>query len=64
LTILNPQLSIINYQFSIIMELAAEYERDFYSWLAENARLLREGKLAKLDAANIAEELERLPLFA
>jgi hypothetical protein len=42
------------------MELTAEYEKDFYLWLTENARLLREGKVAKIDAANIAEELESM----
>ena len=38
----------------------AEYERDFYSWLMEQARLLREGRLDALDRDNLAEEIESL----
>ncbi len=38
----------------------AEYERDFYSWLMEQARLLREGRLDVLDRDNLAEEIEAL----
>jgi hypothetical protein len=38
----------------------AEYERDFYSWLVEQARLLREGRLDALDRENLAEEIESL----
>ncbi len=38
----------------------AEYERDFYSWLTEQARLLREGRLDALDCDNLAEEIEAL----
>lgn len=34
------------------------YETDFHAWAIQNARLLREGKLTKLDAEHIAEELE------
>ena len=34
------------------------YERDFYKWLSEQARALREGKLTALDAENLAEEIE------
>lgn len=36
----------------------AEYERDFYSWLLEQARHLREGRLDALDGDNLAEEIE------
>jgi hypothetical protein len=36
----------------------AEYERDFYSWLREQARHLREGRLEALDRDNLAEEIE------
>lgn len=36
------------------------YETDFYAWAIQNARLLREGKLTKLDAEHIAEELESM----
>ncbi len=38
----------------------AEYERDFYSWLMEQARHLREGRFAALDRDNLAEEIESL----
>lgn len=38
----------------------AEYERDFYSWLMEQARHLREGRFDALDRANLAEEIESL----
>jgi hypothetical protein len=38
----------------------AEYERDFYSWLMEQARHLREGRLDALDRENLAEEVESL----
>ena len=34
------------------------YERDFYKWLNEQAKALREGKLTALDAGNLAEEIE------
>jgi Domain of unknown function DUF29 len=38
----------------------AEYERDFYSWLMEQARHVREGRWAALDRDNLAEEIESL----
>jgi Domain of unknown function DUF29 len=38
----------------------AEYERDFYSWLMEQARHLREGRFETLDRDNLAEEIESL----
>ncbi len=38
----------------------AEYERDFYSWSIEQARLLREGRHDALDRDNLAEEIELL----
>jgi predicted DNA-binding ribbon-helix-helix protein len=38
----------------------AAYERDFYSWLMEQARLLREGRADALDRDNLAEEIESL----
>lgn len=40
--------------------LGAEYERDFYSWLMEQARHLREGRFEALDCDNLAEEIESL----
>ena len=36
------------------------YKDDFYSWAFQQSRLLREGRVAELDCANIAEELEEL----
>ncbi len=36
------------------------YERDFYAWANEQARLLREGKLAAADIEHIAEEIESM----
>lgn len=36
------------------------YERDFYSWSIEQARLLREGRTDALDRDNLAEEIESL----
>jgi hypothetical protein len=36
------------------------YERDFYAWTNEQAALLREGRLAQADIANIAEEIESM----
>jgi len=38
----------------------AEYERDFYSWLMEQARHIREGRFDALDRDNLAEEIEAL----
>lgn len=37
---------------------ATLYEQDYYCWLEETARLLRNGKLAELDVLNLAEEIE------
>jgi hypothetical protein len=34
------------------------YERDFYLWVEEQVRLLREGRLDELDLANLLEEVE------
>jgi hypothetical protein len=33
------------------------YERDVYAWAQEQARLLKAGRLAEIDAENIAEEI-------
>src|SRR6266481_2752377 len=37
-----------------------DYNRDFYSWLMEQARLVREGRWDALDRDNLAEEIESL----
>ena len=39
---------------------AVVYEDDFYAWTVEQARLLRAGELAAVDAANLAEEIESI----
>lgn len=36
------------------------YERDIVAWSEQQASLLRAGRLAELDIANIAEEIEDL----
>lgn len=38
--------------------LAAAKDRDLYSWAARQAALLREGRVAEIDAAAIAEEID------
>jgi len=38
----------------------ADYDRDFYSWSLEQARLLREGRWNAVDRDNVAEEIESL----
>lgn len=38
----------------------AAYERDFYSWALEQARLVREGRWDGVDRENVAEEIESL----
>jgi Domain of unknown function DUF29 len=38
----------------------AVYERDFYSWSQEQARLVREGRWEAVDRDNVAEEIESL----
>jgi len=39
---------------------AASYDRDFYSWTQEQARLVRAGQWARVDRENVAEEIESL----
>jgi hypothetical protein len=36
------------------------YERDYYTWSLEQARLIREGRMAEIDLENVAEEMESL----
>jgi Domain of unknown function DUF29 len=38
----------------------ASYDRDYYTWTQEQAALLDAGRLDRIDAANIAEELRDL----
>jgi hypothetical protein len=42
------------------METASEYQKDFYAWLMDNAKLLREKKFTEIDAEHVAEELESM----
>jgi hypothetical protein len=37
-----------------------DYEKDFYAWTVEQARLLRSGELSEIDVENIAEEIESM----
>jgi len=38
----------------------ASYERDFYAWSLEQARLVRDGRWDAVDRDNVAEEIESL----
>jgi hypothetical protein len=40
------------------------YERDFYLWVEEQVRLLRQGSFERLDVANLVEEIEDLGIGA
>jgi hypothetical protein len=40
--------------------IGASYERDFYAWSLEQARLIREGRWDCVDRENVAEEIESL----
>ena len=42
------------------MEPSNLYEKDFYIWTQESAKLLREGRFSELDVENIAEEIEAM----
>ncbi len=39
---------------------ASKYDTDFYAWATEQATLLREGRFAEADIANIAEEIDSM----
>jgi hypothetical protein len=41
-------------------ELHETYQRDFLAWALRNAELLRQGRLAEVDAEHLAEELETM----
>jgi len=43
---------------STAKHLSILYEQDYYLWLEITAKLLREGQLSALDAANLLEEIE------
>jgi uncharacterized protein DUF29 len=36
------------------------YDEDFFAWTQQQARLLRDGDLADIDAQNLAEEIESM----
>ena len=40
--------------------MSATYDTDFYAWTHEQAGLLRQGKLAQIDANHLAEEIESI----
>jgi hypothetical protein len=42
------------------MTALSSYDRDFYAWATEQARLLRAGRLSEADVANIAEEIDSM----
>lgn len=37
-----------------------DYDRDFYQWTQQQAALLRQGQLSRLDLENLAEEIESM----
>ena len=39
---------------------ATDYDRDFYQWTQQQAALLRQGQLSRLDVENLAEEIESM----
>jgi hypothetical protein len=39
---------------------ASEHEKDFYSWLTQQARLVRDGRWETIDRENLAKEIEAL----
>jgi len=36
------------------------YQKDYYGWLQENVRLIREGNFSEIDTENLIEELESM----
>jgi Domain of unknown function DUF29 len=44
------------------MYMRAQYERDFYAWTQETARLIEKGRLDEIDWPNVAEEIRSLGL--
>ncbi len=42
------------------LDVDRKYDSDFYAWANEQATLLRAGRLSKIDAEHIAEEIETL----
>ncbi len=42
------------------MTTATDYETDFYQWTQQQAMLLRQGRLSRIDVANLAEEVESM----
>ena len=41
-------------------KLNAVYQKDFYSWIMQNAELIRQGKFSEVDSDNLIEELESM----
>ncbi|HYN77574.1 MAG TPA: DUF29 domain-containing protein [Lamprocystis sp. (in: g-proteobacteria)] len=63
-TVCGPERASIrkrkNYASHVRRGLAGLYERDFHAWANEQAGLLRAGKLASVDLAHVAEEIESM----
>ena len=38
----------------------SQYQKDFYAWALNNAKLLRQGKFKEIDVEHIAEEMESM----
>ena len=51
---------LVTQNLQTVNELEYLYDRDFNLWIATTAELLREGRLAELDVANLLEEIETM----
>jgi len=51
---------LLTQNLQTVNELEHLYDRDFSLWIATTAELLREGRLAELDVANLLEEIETM----
>ena len=43
-----------------VSEASKIYHQDFHAWAMRNAELVRQGRLAEIDAEHVAEELESM----
>lgn len=44
----------------MVAKIQREYNKDFYAWALQNAKLIREGKLSEVDLEHVAEEIESM----
>jgi hypothetical protein len=51
---------LLTQNLQTVNELEYLYDRDFNLWIITTAELLREGRLAELDVANLLEEIETM----